>query len=498
MQLLNLAHSRKDLQWSCWFCRRGRRRILIGIAVFAYMGYMTAVFGRWQSQFSSIDDSRRLTEEQSREGRPQIPLRAWLDPPPPLITGKAWNATNIQWVGKSFYFSNDGSNGKSNIGNFQLYTPHQIQKAFRQHSILLQGDSTVRRLYGSMHSILSSDVWTGSTSMDFPKGFPAQVPHPPYGVPATYFVRKGLEAQAKGVNPERLLSMLIHSPAPMDPRFLEHRTIVDVNKEFYTEPCGRSSLFPSSHVMYTPLFGKEGNVVTSFKPSKFEYKVCRTHPTGGWLPPRPMQKGTPISPQNEFPMRTPLLYDYINTNCLGHIHDFVSHELSHQRSITRQYSIFIVGPGVWETVKQHICHHPLYDRMPSSDGQSSQLQWPDTIYHLLKETLDKLTMLAEQSPELLIIWRTSGFYDGDKQSHVLKEMNRRAVQFIHEWNNKNSLMTKKRKSNFLCLDFGSTVEHRSHGRERLRGDMQAHYALEVRVLQFQMLTNLLYENGYVQ
>ncbi|KAL7537089.1 hypothetical protein ACHAXR_007575 [Thalassiosira sp. AJA248-18] len=480
------------------------------IAIVTYMGCIVTVLQQCRLQMMMKgDSSRRLTES-----RPQIPLRPWLDPPTPLNTGKSWNATTIRWVGNSFYFPNHNGvdKGSSISSSFQqLYTPHQIQRAFRHHSILLQGDSTVRRLYGSLHGILSLDVWTGSTSMDFPNGFPAQVPHPPFGVPATYFVRRGLEYQAKGtMNPTRLLSLLMHSPAPIDPRLLEHRTILDVNKDFYTEPCAR--VFPSSYIMHTPAFGlqksddidnldgskKDVKLSITFKSSQFEYKVCRPHPTGGWLPPVPMPKQTPNSQQQGHPMPSPLLYDYINNNCLGHIHDFVTHELSYQQSITRKYSIYIAGLGVWETVKKAQCHHPLYERFQSSNEHHTKLQWPNTIYQLLQETLEKLAMLAEQSPELLIIWRTSGYYDGDAESRIIKEMNRRAIIYVHDWNDKHRRLRKRSKRNFLIMDFGSAVEHRSHGKTRLRGDMQAHYGLEVRVLQVQMLTNLLYEHGYVK
>ena len=148
-------------------------------------------------------------------------------------------------------------------------------------------------------------------------------------------------------------------------------------------------------------------------------------------------------------------------------------------------------------MKQAACHHPLFETLQSSHGQKRQLQWPDTIYQLLQETLDKLAMLAEQSPELLIIWRTSGYYDGDTQSHIVQEMNNRAVKFIRDWNVEHHPLRNRGKSNFLCMDFGTAVEHRSHGRKRLRGDMQAHYGLEIRVLQVQLLTNLLYEHSYV-
>jgi len=504
--------SQNDLRWQYlsrrgqYLSRRGRRRFIISLAGVLYI---VLILDQWRFHSSSIakaiDDSRRLTEvvrgAQSPRERPQIPLRPWLDPPAPKITGQVWNATNIQWVGTSFHFPQNGH-------SFQLYTPHQIQKAFRKHSILLQGDSTVRRLYGSFHSILSHDVWTGSTSIDFPKGFPSQVPHPPFGIPASYFARRGLDSQAAGFSPSILLSQLIHSPAPIDPRLLEHRTIVDANKDFYTEPCHR--LFPPSYIMHTPSgiqtsdnisLGKNDshiNAATTFKSSRFEYKVCRLLPTGGWLPPTSIPKGTPNLQRLQLhPTRSPLLYDYTNTNCLGHIHDFVTHELSYQQSITRQHSLYVVGPGVWETVKQSACHHPLFETLQSSHGQTNQLVWPDTVYQLQQETLEKLSMLAEQSPELFIVWRTSGYYDGDVESHVIKEMNRQALEFIHDWNSKRRRQIKGSRSNFLCMDFGAAVEHISHGRKRLRGDMQAHYGLEVRILQVQMLTNLLYEHGYV-
>ena len=192
-------------------------------------------------------------------------------------------------------------------------------------------------------------------------------------------------------------------------------------------------------------------------------------------------------------MNYPLLYDYMNTNCLGNIYDFVTNELLTLQSITRHYTIYMVGPGVWETVKQTSCHHPLFDTM-----HASQVEWPDTLYQLLHMTLEKLAMLADQSPDLLIIWRTSGYYDGDEQSYVLKELNRRALVYIDDRNKNNRGRGGTYPKNFLSVDFGSAVEHRSQGKQRLRGEMQAQYGLDARILQGQMLTNMLYEYGYVR
>lgn len=474
-----------DINRQPWLGGRCRGVVIFVISAVAYASFIILDTRSQLSQFYAMEGSRRLTEISSKvepQFEAQVHLRRWLDPPPPVLTGKVWNATNIRWIGNSFHFPSHSSDTKS-----QLYTPHQIQKAFRHHSILLQGDSTFRRVYGTLHGILSYDVWFGSTT-HLPRGFPSQVPNPPFGIPATYFVRRGLDVPNKGVDQDELLSLLLHSPSPIDPRLLDHRAIIDVNKEFLTEPCRRMS-------PYVSMMEQNENVNSTVsalpKSSQFEIKVCRSHPTGGWLPPR--NADIPIPQQQPHPSHFPLLYDYINTNCLGNIYDFVTSELLTLQSITRHYTMYIVGPGVWETVKQTACHHPFFDTM-----NLKQIQWPETLYQLLQLTLEKLAMLAEQSPNLLIIWRTSGYYDGDEQSYVIQELNRRATGYIEDWNENHRRRGRPEQSNFLSVDFGSAIEHRSHGKQRLRGDMQAHYGLEARILQVQMLTNLLYEYGRAQ
>lgn len=440
--------------------------IIIFVASFVHT-YTSIIFDLHQSQFP-LEGSRRLTETDPKvKSRFEsfVQFRPWLDPPPPILTGKVWNATNVQWFGNSFRFSTHIKDTKP-----LLYTPHQIQKAFRHHSILLQGDSTFRRLYGTLHGVLDYDVWTGSTT-HFPKGFPSQVPNPPFGIPETYFVRRGLDVPKNEIDQEAMLSLFIHSPSPIDPRILDHRTIIDVNKEFHTEPCHR--VFPPAR-----------------KSSHVGVKVCRPHPTGGWIPPRMVN--LPLEQQHHNPTQLPLLYDYIGNNCLGDIYDFVSNELITLKSITRHYTMYIVGSGVWETVKQTACHHPIIEKL-----HSEQVQWPDSLYQLLHMTLENLSKLADQSPNLLIIWRTSGYYDGDERSYVIKEMNRLASVYIDDWNKSRKVRGEGKKSNFLSIDFGSAIESRSHGKQRLRGDMQAHYGLGARILQVQMLTNLLYEYGHV-
>ena len=174
---------------------------------------------------------RRLTEESSSR-----PLRPWLDPPDPKRQ-LAWNASRIKWIGRSFYFP--AGKRREDDASY-LYTPHQIQKALRHHSILFQGDSTVRRFYGTLHSVLSIDVWTGSTSdsLRLPKGFPIgmcdtcdyhlktdnakhdlDVPGPPFGIPASYYIRRGLDShRASKIDSGKTFALEMHSPAAIDYR----------------------------------------------------------------------------------------------------------------------------------------------------------------------------------------------------------------------------------------------------------------------------------------
>jgi len=545
---------------------------LFSIAV--YSGYITAIWNNVHEeiQISITLEKRRLTSlEQNQRLQPMPPpprssgriddnfqsprskntLRPWIDPPQPLHH-YLWNASSIQWVGNSFYFPpnedythDDDVYQESSHPHQFLYTPHQIQKAFRHHSVLFQGDSTIRRLFGTLDGILGYDVESGSRSgRVFGKGFPSSVPMAPYGTPETYFIRRGLSMRSIEANNGKQnnsttnehnhakinpASLALHSPSPIDPRYLDHQRVIDVNKDYNTEPCHRK--FPPNYLINVPNFGasqvgNESNIdadiikeddmaKSSFTKKPFEYKICRPHPTGGWVPPLPLpphmlpqsvrtqqtQTNEAVSSNLKRQRRTlfPLHYDYVNTNCLGHIHDFVTLELeaNFDRSVLKKYSIYLVGPGVWETVKPHACNHPMLHDISdnSTTGQRlwSQLKirWPETLYELQKIVLEKLAALAEKMPDILIIWRTSGYYDRDPNSFIIRELNRQSLSFINDWNK----MAKR--SNFLCLDFGSAIETRSQGNNRLRGDMQAHYGLEARIMQAQMITNLMFAYGFV-
>lgn len=72
---------------------------------------------------------------------------------------------------------------------------------------------------------------------------------------------------------------------------------------------------------------------------------------------------------------------------------------------------------------------------------------------------------------------------------MLKEMNRRAVDFMKSWRDENDSRqiqnqlphsehekrttnrrsSAKERSNFFCLDWGSAIEKRSHGKSSIKG-----------------------------
>lgn len=377
------------------------------------------------------------------------PSRPWIDPPSPRLSGRVWNATNLRWLGRSYYFEDEPT--------YQQYTPHQIQQAFRKHSVLMIGDSTIRRFYGTLHGILSNDVVKGiSTRYNFPRQFR---PNLDWVLPVDLKeFRQDLvvEAALSGdVDALEEAATVLHAPLIINKDYINHRLVIDVNKGKILEPCHKNP--PACEI--------EGSVVNTTT----AYQVCRPYPSGGWETPKDISGGRPSE------------YDYVSAACIPGALSFL--ESFSACGLQKDYSLLVVGAGVWETTSKKVCMKEF--------GKYYGNRWPQGMYNLVNATLTKLAEL--QSPQFAVVWRTSAFYDGDRNSGVIMEMNRRAIAFIDEFNaNQRPVL-----SNLTYMDWGKTMETKSHGAERLSGDMKAHYALEARVLQVQMLTNIMYERNLV-
>ena len=172
-------------------------------------------------------------------------------------------------------------------------------------------------------------------------------------------------------------------------------------------------------------------------------------------------------------------YDYQSTSCLRDVREFTNNALETMHTGgTRDYSLLVVGVGVWEIVRIADC---------SEGGDSSS--YPNATYAKLQKTVEALCKL--QGPNLKIVWRTSGFDSNHVSGNeVLKEINKRAMDQIDVFNSMHP------ESNITYIDWGAEIWPRSNGKDRINGDLRSHYGLEARLLLIQLLMNSLTDNAF--
>jgi hypothetical protein len=148
-----------------------------------------------------------------------------------------------------------------------------------------------------------------------------------------------------------------------------------------------------------------------------------------------------------------------------------------RKKITTDYSLLIVSLGVWETAKKDHCASNHDDRNKTATS------FPNSTYQSLSNALDAMCQL--QGPSLTVVWRTSGFQDKDDVGNMyLKDFNERSIGHIDSFNKANI-----GSSNITYVDWGEEIWPRSNGEDRIKGDIDAHYGLEARLLFLQLLMN---------
>jgi hypothetical protein len=165
--------------------------------------------------------------------------------------------------------------------------------------------------------------------------------------------------------------------------------------------------------------------------------------------------------------------------CLKRLETFLKDELSGKSNITADIDVIIISLGIWEQIRPEDCLDP--------EGSPSR--------GLLQRQDDAMDLLAKlQSPQRTIIWRTSGTYKDTKEDFIL-EMNKRAMDKIDEI----ALELRRNESitsNFTYVDWGGAIFPRSIGKERINGNVKAHYGLVPRHVLIQMITNHLGSRGF--
>jgi hypothetical protein len=162
---------------------------------------------------------------------------------------------------------------------------------------------------------------------------------------------------------------------------------------------------------------------------------------------------------------------YLNLACWKSLEDFLLQEQEENSTVTRQADVIIIAMGLWETVRHFDCF----------DAHRTHEQRLD----------DAVKAAAKLLTNKTVIWRTAGFYheENDTQNNVfIQSMNDLLVHHL-------ATVLYSDNSRHMVVDWGGAVKPRSFGKERIVGDVKAHYGLEARMALLQMITNLLAERG---
>ena len=146
----------------------------------------------------------------------------------------------------------------------------------------------------------------------------------------------------------------------------------------------------------------------------------------------------------------------------------------------QDYDLVIVANGIWELARKRDC-----------DKQSPP---GTTTEERLQRTLDNL---EKNNPDgLHVVFRTSGwdkkYFENDS---TIRNANALTRQFFNDLDQQSEL--GRYRKNLTLVDWGGVMESRSYNKERIEGDMAAHYGIEARLLFIQQLTHELVKSELI-
>jgi hypothetical protein len=163
--------------------------------------------------------------------------------------------------------------------------------------------------------------------------------------------------------------------------------------------------------------------------------------------------------------------------CLGEVQAFLDQQIEYAMNATSNVHVIVISMGVWESVRPVFCQKQNQNR--TQDEQQDSVM----------ESIHRFLTLR---PDVKIIWRTSGWYDGLRRSpfnRFIRIMERNMMDKMDAYLELHPSM----RHQFSYVNWAGAIATRSFGNERIRGDIKAHYGLEPRLVLIQMITNRLNE-----
>ena len=315
-----------------------------------------------------------------------------------------YNETDYTWIG-NHYIPPEG---------IPMYTFRQMREYFAQKSVLLLGDSTGRRAYGTLYAMLD-----------------------------------------KTQNPPNRYQEFFQENE------LERSNVIDVGRGGRYVDLGCQQRHP-----------RDFNNITSNRGRIWESKtnpdfICRAMPSSDtW------------DTKQYYPTHN-RYFDYGKLPCFKHVSNYVHHEMTMYNSSTfHDYDLIVLALGLWDVARPRYCKENL------SNSKENSLVRVTTMINSLNNWILSVQN-STWSPTIVV--RTIGFDQRGHGTAETKDLNRKIVELINQHNDNGN-------TNLRYVDWGSAIEPRSFGTNRIQGDIAEHYGLQARTLFIQMLMHKLLVN----
>jgi hypothetical protein len=344
-------------------------------------------------------------------------------PPDILEIIKSTNSSDYTWLGNMFVPP----------PGVPVFTPSQIRTYFLQRNVLMMGDSTNRRLFGTLRAIINAE------DLDDVKIAPLED-----------------LTRRRRLQDEQNLTSLISAASAAKFEAMS-KGVPD---------CGPRAL--KGRLTCENVIGSSAEEYAASNQNVNDHSNVDTA----------SNNQTTSTQRDEAKKQRKGFFDTVVEYCYHNVlWDFMVDNNGGEmlNAIKENYDLVIVNNGIWEGINMGACRRDV-----------------NTGLGYLPMLLD--TLKDSSSKDLQIVFRTPGFAlnrlnRANKESHpdlvnLLWNFTNYSKDFFH---NISLSQGGAPRPNMTLVDYGTIVSKRSFGRDRIKGDHIAHYGLEARLLWVQQL-----------
>jgi hypothetical protein len=355
---------------------------------------------------------------------------------------------------------------------WRIFSVEELQDIYKNKSILWIGDSTARRASLTLYAVLNHTLPAAAAA----------------AVAKANRSHNGDEGEADnndGSSSDRDPARHVSVPA------LDDGSVIDLNKRRQTEPCLRwpasltrevavpardadSSSGSSSSGSSSSSSSSSSGSSSSGNGTRREIEPQPINASSSAPPPLLVRNETLPGPQycRAMPRDPSRSYLLVGAACVEGVARVAEWERRGWSDYSAGTDLWVMALGVWHADRPWDCDRtrPLAEQVDVA--------------------LRALDLVLARRPELTVVWRTSG-YSGKagSRSDAAREFSRHLMDRLDE--RAAAAAGDGGVYRMTYVDWGSAVEPRSFGADRIAGDIHAHYGLEPRLVLVQMIANRL-------